>query len=373
MRCLILALLFAACGPATAKPPTKITQAVLVGDASKLRALMRGSVFNGGLRFDDAACAQGFGTPGEVAADRFDAFAGCLASLKLEPSARADWLGDVFVMQHAPGFELQARLVNDLDGPRLTWIGFASRFAGDPDVPTITHAALERLRLGGDRNGPIDPAVGATLELEERPKGDGVAHSWFKVCLDESGAITKAEPFTTTGRKSVEAFASAIKLSWKFRPFVMRGQPLAVCALVRMAYPPDKAPPIETLPLPPPPSRSKKRTLVLASPVLIEGKRIAGERTITPNDVDRYAIQQAGSPQVMGTFRVCIDDTGVVESVLPMRSTGLAGYDAKIIKAMQQWKYSPYIVDDEAVPVCTAVTFIYSQRGAPVKVMRHNL
>src|SRR5262245_7989471 len=122
-------VLFVACG--ATKLPSKVTQATLVGDASKLRPLLRGSVVNGGLRFDDATCAQAFGVPGEIAEAQFDAFAGCLASLKLEPSAREDSLGDVIVMQHAPGFELQARIVND-DGPRLSWIGFASRFAGDP-------------------------------------------------------------------------------------------------------------------------------------------------------------------------------------------------------------------------------------------------
>jgi hypothetical protein len=364
-------VLLVACGPVAPNTSTKVTPTVLAGDASQLRGLMRGSVVNGGLQFDDAACAQAFATPGEIPADRFDAFAGCLATLELQPSAREDSLGDVLVMQHAPGFELQARIIKEVEGPRLTWIGFASRFQGDPDVPTITHAALESLRLGGDRNGPLDPAVIATLELDETGPNGGVAYSWFKVCLDASGAITKTEPFTTTGSKSVEAFASAIKTSWKFRPFVMRGQPRAVCSLVRMAYPPDKAPLVETLPLPPPPSRSKKRPIVLSSSKLIEGKRIAGVRNIPPTDLDRYAIQEAGNPTVTGSFRVCIDDTGVVESVLPYRSTGLAGYDARIIATMMQWKYSPYMVDDQAVPVCTAVTFIYSQNGAPIRVNQH--
>ena len=363
-------MLLMACALAPVKR-SPITHDVLVGDVSKLRSLLRGSVVNGGLRFDDPACAQAFATPGEVPANQLDAFARCLASLKLERSAREDSLGDVFVMEHAPGFELQARVINEVDGPRLTWIGFASRFEGDPAVPTITHAALERLRLAGDRSGPIDPEVAATLELDDTGPKQRAAYSWFKVCLDTNGAITKADPFTTTGSKSVQAFASAIKTKWKFRPFVIRDQPLAVCALVRMAYPPDKAPPIEILPLPPPPSRSKKRPLLLTSSKVIEGKRIAGERAVAPDDLEKYAIQEAGNPKVTGTFRICLDDTGAVESVLPMRSTGLGGYDAKIIKVMRQWKYSPYMVDDQPVPVCTVVVFIYTQRGAPVRVIRH--
>jgi hypothetical protein len=360
MRGFILVLL-TACGPGITGL-REVRHDVLVGDASQLRDVLRRSVFNGGLQFDDAGCAKTFGTPGEVAAAQLDAFATCLATLKLEPSARADSLGDVLVMQHAPGFELQARVVNDNDGPRLTWIGFASRFEGDPAVPTITHAALERLRLGGDRNGPLDPAVAATLEVDDIDPKHKASFSWFKICLDTSGAITKADAFTTTGSKSTDAFANAIKTSWNFRPFVMRGQPLAVCALVRMAYPPDRAPPLERLPLPPPPSRSKKRPILLSSARLLMGKRTKGVMNISPDDDDKTRIHQAGSPMVIGSFRVCLDDAGLVESVLPLKSTGLAGYDAKIISVVQQWKYRPYMVNDEPVPVCTAVTFIYTQR-----------
>lgn len=54
--------------------------------------------------------------------------------------------------------------------------------------------------------------------------------------------------------------------------------------------------------------------------------------------------------------------------MLPLKSTGLAGYDAKIIGALRQWKYSRYMIDDQPLPVCTAVTFIYSQDGAPIRV-----
>src|SRR5688572_1745483 len=93
-------VLLVACGPVAPSASTKVTPTVLAGDASQLRRLMRGSVVNGGLQFDDAACAQAFGTPGEIAAAHFDRFASCLATLELQPGAREDSLGDVLVMQH---------------------------------------------------------------------------------------------------------------------------------------------------------------------------------------------------------------------------------------------------------------------------------
>jgi hypothetical protein len=47
--------------------------------------------------------------------------------------------------------------------------------------------------------------------------------------------------------------------------------------------------------------------------------------------------------------------------VLPIQSTGVSRYDALLIAHMRIWRYSPYQVNDEPVPVCTYVTFIYKQ------------
>ncbi|MBA3539283.1 MAG: hypothetical protein H0T79_06615 [Deltaproteobacteria bacterium] len=81
-------------------------------------------------------------------------------------------------------------------------------------------------------------------------------------------------------------------------------------------------------------------------------------------------IRDAGLERLTGSFRVCLDATGHVESVLPMRSTGFADYDRKLLGGMQQWVYSPYLVDGVAVPMCTAVSFIYVTRDHPVRVIR---
>jgi hypothetical protein len=97
---------------------------------------------------------------------------------------------------------------------------------------------------------------------------------------------------------------------------------------------------------------------------LLEGKRIAGEKMVVPNDVTKSEISSLGLSRIQGTFRVCLDETGTVESVLPMRSTGFASYDARILATIRTWRYSPYMINDEPVPVCTAVTFIYTQSSA---------
>lgn len=348
---LLLLVFVVACGPGLAKQsPKPRARELLAGDAATLEAMMQDSVTNGGLAFDDATCQRDFGAAGDVAPARFGAFARCLAGLHLTASEREDALPDVVVLQHAPGFELEARVT---ETGRLAWIGFASRTAGEPDVPTITAAALEGLRLAGDRA----PAVASDLVDPEL----GVGFAWFKLCLDRAGAVTKAEPFETTSDGVSKAFGHALA-TWRFRPFVTRGAPIPVCTLVRLAYPADKAPKVETLPLPPPPSRSKKRPLVLANARLIEGRRISGEKAVVPDDADKMRIRNSPHGRWRGRFRVCVDDTGVVESVLPLELTGLPGYDRKLVAAIHDWRYTPYQVDDVPVPVCTQVTFVYAQR-----------
>ena len=135
--------------------------------------------------------------------------------------------------------------------------------------------------------------------------------------------------------------------------------------MVRMTYPPGQGPATETLPYPPPPSHTGKEPIVftgLGKTKLIEGKRIFGNKMISPDDHTKTKIGRSHATKVVGSFRLCLDDQGVVETVLPLRSTGYDSYDRRIMGGIMTWRYSPYLVNGVGVPVCTAVTFIYSQR-----------
>ena len=231
---------------------------------------------NGGLWFASAACTSEFGQPGEIPQPRVHAFARCLAELKLQPSHRENALGDVVVMTYEPGFEIEARVVSESDGPRLSWIGFASRRNAADNDPTITNAAFESLRTEGDRNGPIEPALAATLELDEFSP----AITWLKICLDETGAVRSV----VSVRDHVREDLAGVRRGGEHVVEVQalhdrRASHMPVCSMVRLAYPATSAPPVETLPLPPPPSRSNKDPIVFSgSSKLVEGNRIAGTR-----------------------------------------------------------------------------------------------
>jgi len=98
-------------------------------------------------------------------------------------------------------------------------------------------------------------------------------------------------------------------------------------------------------------------------PTLLEGSRIAGEKQIIPDDVTKTEIQRSGKDKIIGSFKLCINAGGEVTSVSMLKSTGFGAYDSRIQGKMRgEWKYKPYAVNGKAVPVCTAVTFIYSQK-----------
>ncbi|HSN30670.1 MAG TPA: hypothetical protein VLT45_30495 [Kofleriaceae bacterium] len=119
-----------------------------------------------------------------------------------------------------------------------------------------------------------------------------------------------------------------------------------------MGAPPPPPPP------PPPPAPPQN-----VPPTMLEGSRIAGDKMITPDDVTKTEIQRSGKDRVIGSFKLCLTVGGEIQSVNMLKSTGFGAYDQKILSTIRgSWRYRPYNVNGKAVPVCTAVTFIYSQR-----------
>jgi outer membrane biosynthesis protein TonB len=92
---------------------------------------------------------------------------------------------------------------------------------------------------------------------------------------------------------------------------------------------------------------------------LLEGKRISGNKVVVPDDTTKEAMRRG---RITGRFRLCVGKNGKIKSVVPLQSTGFASYDRRILSAIKDWVYAPYTVDDHPVPVCTSVTFIYTQR-----------
>jgi hypothetical protein len=126
-----------------------------------------------------------------------------------------------------------------------------------------------------------------------------------------------------------------------------------------------EAPPCEQTKKEEPIVEKKKEEPKIKKPVLIEeskAKRISGNSRIeAPNDV-KVSMQRAGDEKVLGTTKLCVDTSGNVVSAKTAKSTGYDPYDDKLVSEMSRWRYSPYVVDGEAMPFCTYITLVYIMR-----------
>jgi protein TonB len=113
-------------------------------------------------------------------------------------------------------------------------------------------------------------------------------------------------------------------------------------------------------PPPPPPPPAPPANV---PPTMLEGSRIAGEKQIVPDDVTKTDIQRSGKEKIVTSYKLCITVTGDVSSVQMLKTSGYPSYDQRIQRTIKnEWKYRPYAVNGKVVPVCTAVTFMYSQK-----------
>ena len=113
---------------------------------------------------------------------------------------------------------------------------------------------------------------------------------------------------------------------------------------------------IEAPPPPPPPPKPR-----VVPQVAVEQQRIAGDKNILPDDSVRLQMQRDGKNQIVATVKMCLTVTGSIASVNMLRSSGYPAYDRKIRAQMGEWRYSPFRINGNPVPVCTTVTFIYRQ------------
>lgn len=348
-------------------------------DAPAVAALLAPSVENHGMWFSDAACARQFGKPGVVTGADRTAFARCLTRLKLLATTRKPSGSFHALLTFEPGIEIEMAVA----GGRVQTIGFEAQTADSAGRPTLTLQAFEALRKSGSTL--VDDAVRARFDPLLDGAGRTSVSQWMKVCIDATGAIDRAfavggsdlQPLVVAG-----TFEAAVR-AWSFRPFAPGGKATPACALTLLTYPASRAPLVEQLPrqalelslkdrpdddheddlepeikimnsAPPPPQN--------LPPAMLETYRRGGNKQIDPDAATKRAIAGSGRDRVFGSFKLCLDDTGGVSLVSPLKSTGFPAYDTKITGEMKKWTYRPYLHGGLPVPACTAYTFIYSPK-----------
>jgi hypothetical protein len=317
-------------------------------------------------------CEVGYGRSRYIEETEFAAFVECMKSLKLVVD------GGVFVTE--PGFEIGVLL----DGAKLT--GFTSS-----DQVSAARAAK---RLAATANiAPDEMSLAGVSKTAPFLAVD------IALCVGVDGSVESA---SVERYNIVDAgvWADQILATTKtivYKPFTLAGTPIRACTHQLHVYPAAKRKAgiaeLERLrkaaederfpdgveggvaggvlccdhdgvdgvliaPPPPPPPAPPQNV----PPTVLESNRIAGSKLIVPDDKTKAAITKSGRDKVIGSFKLCIDLNGAVQSVTTLKATGFPDYDNKLTREMRVWKYTPYLVNGKATPVCTAVTFIYAQK-----------
>jgi periplasmic protein TonB len=97
----------------------------------------------------------------------------------------------------------------------------------------------------------------------------------------------------------------------------------------------------------------------IVPPGVIEGRLLSGNTHIEAPDSVRVDMLHAGLRQLVGTFKLCIDARGHVSGLSIIATTDYPAYDHKLMSEMKRWRYVPYEIGGEPVPVCTAITVVY--------------
>jgi hypothetical protein len=352
MRVLLSLALLAVTGTATADRRedaaklrgeliTAINKRDVAGVASRVTLPLQ--LFN--VLFVAPACAKFTGKTQVVEADLPD-LVGCLADLGVKDLTGPD---DVYVNAvYGPGFPL---VIANAPVTTLYGWGKTPEFTFEPVAFTSHIKNFKR---------EIAPPAALKKAIDASPTDRAAAQ--LTVCADGAGKIKALaqvddEAFASYARE-VEKVAGA----WSIKPFMMGGKPITACTRFVVGYPDARigVPLQMQLPAPPPPMPVAPPKNV--PPTLLEGSRISGEKAIVPDDATKTKIRDAKLSKIVGSFKLCLDDTGAITNVSTLKATGFPDYDAKITSEMNNWKYRPYQVNGQAVPVCTAVTFIYSQK-----------
>jgi len=120
--------------------------------------------------------------------------------------------------------------------------------------------------------------------------------------------------------------------------------------------------PVGEIDLPPPPAPKKPKPPEIVPAKLIEGSLIYGDPQIRPPDDVRSAMQAASQSQLVTAVQMCLDRRGHVSRLHLIKSSGYPAYDQRILDEMRDWRYRPYEVNDQPIPICTAITFLYRMR-----------
>lgn len=342
-----------------------LLDAIARQDAAAFARLMPPDAEISSLWFDSAPCAKQFsGRFAPTAANR-PALLKCLAGLGLHAAPRGlrlespDLQEKQVSLVYEPGIALEIGIRADA----VASIGTAMAYAADREAAPIMADALEAHLVSGTATIEPEPAVRQALASSPHD----VAFVQLLACVDRTGELESVRIVRRS--REYDDYVRAVMAAaakWKFKPFQVHGSAVRACAVDLIAYPPDRrtqvlhrpAAPLAPPPPPPPPPPPAATTREVPASALV---RIDNAIPLIPDQLTQDQIRVLRRYRVIGLFHVCITEGGNVASITMLQSTGFQAYDARLLKGIRYWRYRPFLVDGQPVPVCTRASYTYFQ------------
>lgn len=356
---LIAGFLVATCATAYADDKADVAAALDHHSASAVEAILADPVKVGPIVFEDAGCRKQFSKQVTVTGADRQKLAACLGQSRVRPVGGFEmpalpltWR-DIFT---------QAMFTVTVADHRIVAIGPWDPQGGEAALPTLASTGLEaRFKPSAPLRAEITAASTApTAVVKSCAKGKAKITSRIAVPSGNKAFDKEAGAYLAHFALSAKDVAADTCTVWNLRAFIVKDiiQPVRIEKqdpgggdYVEGGVEGGEPPP----PPPPPPAPPQN-----VSPTMLEAQRIAGSKEIRPDDATKAKIVQSGKSRLIGSFKLCVDVHGEIASISVLKSTGFPGYDATLDEGMRDWRYKPFMVNGRAVPVCTAVTFIFS-------------
>jgi len=95
---------------------------------------------------------------------------------------------------------------------------------------------------------------------------------------------------------------------------------------------------------------------------VVRALRWAGDDQIQPPATVKTQMMRDGKQRTSAVIKLCLDSAGQVSSLQLLASSGYEEYDRRLLAGMREWRYRPYTVGNQALPVCSPIAFVYVMR-----------
>lgn len=99
---------------------------------------------------------------------------------------------------------------------------------------------------------------------------------------------------------------------------------------------------------------------VSVEPSVLTLHRISGNTDVRLSKETKDAMLRDHMDSPRAVLQLCVDRTGLVTESTLMVRTGYTEFDSRVIEAVREWQFRPYMVGSTPVKMCSTVDFVYN-------------